>query len=161
MSLALWKTWGLKLRIFQKISLSTIYCLVIALVLFDIVRIVESLYYRSWTRSSLFDILEIVLVVIIAALPGYRVALSEQWLNNTFQRLYSLTSSSKRSLVSRLSRKRSHNAIDTEEAAPRGSGSTASSFKALKSEKLSMEPMPRFNETDQANKSFRAHVEGV
>ena len=72
MSLALWQTWGLKMRTSQKISVSTIYCLVVALMVLDIVRTVESLVYRSWTRSTLFDILEVVLVVIITALPGYR-----------------------------------------------------------------------------------------
>lgn len=46
-SLALWKTWGLKMRTSQKVSFSYNYCLVVALIVFDIVRIIESLVYRS------------------------------------------------------------------------------------------------------------------
>ena len=102
MYLALWQTWGLKMRTSHKIGLSSIYCLVVALMVLDIVRIIESLVYRSWTRSTFFDMLEVVLVVIVAALPGFRFARTGHWLDDVLQRISSLASSSKRSITRRL-----------------------------------------------------------
>lgn len=165
MSLALWKTWGLKLRTSQKISLSGAYCLVVALMVFDIVRIVESLVDRSWTRSTFFDILEIVLVVIIAALPGYGFSLAGHWLDETLQRITSLASSSKRSLVSRLGRKSSSEIKDRDhEFAARDSGSTSHDLEPLKAEQahLGFVPGPYgVHGVYPGDESFRASIEGV
>ena len=161
MSLALWKTWGLKMRTSQKFSLSSIYCLVVALMVFDIVRIVESLVYRSWTRSTFFDILEIVLVVIITALPGYRFAHTGHWLDDVLRRITSLASSSKRSIISRLGKTSSSDDMHSDrEATALDSGSTSHDLEPLKAKEAHLEiaPAPHDHPGDE---SFRASIEGV
>ena len=162
MSLALWKTWGLKMRMSQKISLSSLYCLVVALMVFDIVRIVESLVYRSWTRSSFFDILELVVIVIVTALPGYRFALSGHLLDEAYQRITSLASSSKKSIIHRLGRSSSHDIMDNhQEAVARDSGSTSHYLVPLeaKEARLGFAPVP--HGVNVGDESFRACIEGV
>lgn len=162
MSLALWKTWGLKMRTSQKLSLSCVYCLVVALIVFDVVRIIESLVYRSWTRSTFFDMLEVVLVVIVAALPGYRLALTGHWLDKSLQRIYSITSSSKKSILSRLGRKSSRDIMDgDQESAPRDSGSTLHDLDPLKAKEAQLGFVPGPNEAYPGEESFRASIEGV
>ena len=162
MSLALWKTWGLKMRTSQKLSLSAVYCLAIALILFELVRIIESLVYRSWTRSTFFDMLEVVLVVIVAALPGYRIALTKHWFDNSLQRIYSITSNSKRSILSRLGRKPSRSVMDGDhESAARDSGSTSHDLQPLKAKEAQRRFVPGLYEVSLGDESFRAGIELV
>ena len=162
MYLAQWQTWGLKMRTTQKIGLSSIYCLVVALMVFDIVRVIESLVYRSWTRSTFFDILEVVLVVIIAALPGFRFARTGHWLDDVLQRISSLASSSKRSITRRLGTNSSRdNMHSDQEAAARDSGSTSHDLELLKAKGAHLEFAPGPHEIHPGDESFRAGIEGV
>ena len=50
----------------RKTSLSSNYCLMIALMVFDTVRIIEFLVGACWTKCNFFDIFEIFLVVVVA-----------------------------------------------------------------------------------------------
>ena len=162
MSLALWKTWGLKMRTSQKISLSSLYCLVVALMVFDIVRIVESLVYRSWTRSSFFDILELVLTVIITALPGYRSALGGNLLDKAYQHITSLASSSKKSIIHRLGRSSSHDTTASDqEAVVRDSGSTSRDLELLEAKEAQLGFAPVSHGVNVGDESFRGCIEGV
>ncbi|KAL6715425.1 hypothetical protein ACLMJK_006386 [Lecanora helva] len=164
MSLALWKTWGLQMRLSQKMSLSVIYCLVVILMVFDVIRIEESLVENSWALSSFFDIFEVVLVVIIAAIPGYRPAFTGHWLDTMLARMWSLTSSSKRSLVSRLGKRSSKEAI--EEQTPRCSENTFNDRCPLNDqgkliEQANLAFHSKDEESQRGDESFRAIVEGI
>ena len=129
---------------------------------FDIVRIVESLVYRSWTRSTFFDILEIVLVVIITALPGYRFARTGHWLDDVLQRITSLASSSKRSIISRLGKNASGDNVHSDrKAAALHSGSTSHDLEPLKAKEAHLEFAPAPHEVHPGDESFRASIEGV
>ena len=150
------------MRTTQKIGLSSIYCLVVALMVFDIVRIVESLVYRSWTRSTFFDILEIVLVVMIAALPGYRFARTGHWLDDLLQRITSFASSSKRSIIRHLGTSSSRdNEHGDREGATRDSGSTSHDLGPLKAKGAHLEFAPEPYDVYLGDESFRAGIEGV
>lgn len=150
------------MRTSQKISLSAVYCLVIALIVFDIVRIIESLVYRSWTRSTFFDMLEVVLVVIVTALPGYRIALTRHWFDNTLQRIYFISSSSKRSVLSLLRRKRSRSVMDGDhESAARDSGGKSHDLQPLKAKEAQQGFVPGPYEVNPGDESFKAGIEFV
>ena len=162
MSLALWKTWDLKMRTSQKLSLSSIYCLAVALIVFDIVRIVESLVYRSWTRSTFFDILELVLVVMIAALPGYRFACTGHWLDRILQGITSLASTSKRSIISRLRRISPRDNMHSDRGdAARDSRSTSHDLEPLTAKEAQFNFAPEPHKVRPGDESFRAVIEGV
>lgn len=97
--------------------------------------------------------------MIIAALPGYRFAPTVHWLDNALQRITSLASSSKKSIVSRLERNSSHEFKESHEIAARESTKKSHDLEPLNAREahlgLRLKTSRRCNLTERALKGPR------
>jgi uncharacterized membrane protein len=78
---------GLQMRKGQKAGLAGVFCLGLVIVVFDILRTVESLASGTFSDVALWSSMKVFMAVIVASLPSYRTLLGNKTRKGTVRYL--------------------------------------------------------------------------
>lgn len=87
MALPIYMLLGLQMRKGQKAGLAGVFCLGLVVVVFDILRTVESLVSGTFSGVALWSSMEVSMAVIVASLPPYRTLLGNKTRKGTVRYL--------------------------------------------------------------------------
>ncbi len=87
MALPIYMLLGLQMRKGQKAGLAGVFCLGLVIVVFDILRTVESLASGTFSGVALWSSMKVSMAVIVASLPPYRTLLGNRTRKGTVRYL--------------------------------------------------------------------------